>query len=111
MLQLDGLTVADALKMHYDDTKGVKKRYKQSDLLYNLQHSWLVYKLHAGDLRGREAAANTVSSWPAMVHVAQAADGAGNARHGLPRLRLGQAGWCPWGVLEVPSDLVGTTYT
>ena len=27
VLQLDSLTVADTLKMHYDNTKGVKKRY------------------------------------------------------------------------------------
>ena len=28
VLQLDSLTVADALKTQYDDAKGVKKRYK-----------------------------------------------------------------------------------
>ena len=28
VVQLNRLTVADALKMHYDNTKGVKKRYK-----------------------------------------------------------------------------------
>ena len=64
VLQLDGLTVREALKTHYRDAKGEKKRYKRSDLLYDLQCGWLCYELHAGDLGGGEASANTAGAWP-----------------------------------------------
>ena len=78
VLQLNGLCVADALKTHYANTEGKNKRYKRSDLLYNLQHGCLVYDLHTGDLGGREAAANT---WPAAANAAaaQGADSPGSA--------------------------------
>ena len=69
------------MKTHYDNAKGESKRSRRSDLLYDLQHGWRVYGLHAGDLGGGEAAASTASSWPtatiAAANVAQGANGTG----------------------------------
>ena len=50
VLQLNSLTVCEALKTHYRNAKDEKKRYKRSDLLYDLQCGWLCYEPHAGDL-------------------------------------------------------------
>ena len=54
VLMLDGACVADAVKIYHVNAEGENRRHMRSDLLDNLQHGWLVYDLHAGDLGGAE---------------------------------------------------------